>query len=126
MPEFVTTQQDATYVAPEIPEDPREAAINEAHDDARASVEVMTAATIGITAATGNVELIPVTGGIMYTARLYLYNWSQSRPVHGRPYDPFVSLRVPSCPFVDFTSYVFSVFSHHSRAFWNIRSHGDA
>ncbi len=72
MPEFVTTQQDATYVAPEIPEDPREAAINEAHDDARASVEVMTAATIGITAATGNVELIPVTGGIMYTARLYL------------------------------------------------------
>ena len=70
----VTTQQDATYVAPEIPEDPnpRQAAINEAHDDAVAHVQVMTGATMVITAATGNLHLTPVTGGIMYASRLYL------------------------------------------------------
>ena len=72
MPEFVTAQQDATNVVPEVPEDPRQAAINEAHDDALQSVEVMTAATAVITGATGNVGLIPVTASTMYATRLYL------------------------------------------------------
>ena len=51
MPEFVTTQQDATYVAPQVPEDPaevRQAAINEAHSEAGENIVEATALTFAV------------------------------------------------------------------------------
>ena len=86
MPEFVTTQQDATYVAPQVPEDPvRQDAIDEAHIDATVTIvnESVSAASETYEM-TGDAKTAAVVGGLVatYTAftECYVSCHAQSPP----------------------------------------------
>ena len=87
MPEFVTTQQDATYVAPQVPEDPiSQDAIDEAHIDATVTIINNTVDAASETyEITKDREIAAVVGGLVATyttfTECYMSCHAQSPPL---------------------------------------------